>query len=157
MSDDPYDHDVLLWSQHNAALLRRFARGERVNGIDWVHVAEEIEDVGLSQLNAVHSYLRLMPVHLLKLRGWPDSPSAAHWRTEIVSFQKDAARRFTPSMRQRIDMREVWSDEPDQLDAASYDGRDAPPWPAVCPLTLDQLLHGRRADLEAAISAAAAC
>jgi hypothetical protein len=47
MADDLYHHDVLAWSQHQADLLRRLARGERVNGVDWDHVAEEIEDVGL--------------------------------------------------------------------------------------------------------------
>lgn len=148
MPDDLYDRDVLLWSQQTADLLRRLARGERVNGIDWAHVVEEIEDVGLSELNAVRSHLRLMLVHLLKLRGWPDSPSAPHWRTEVVSFQKDAARRFAPSMRQRIDLQEVWSDAREQLEAAAYDGQPAPPWPATCPVTLDQLLQARRAELE---------
>ena len=148
MPDDLYDRDVLLWSQQTADLLRRLARGERVNGIDWAHVVEEIEDVGLSELNAVRSHLRLMLVHLLKLRGWPDSPSAPHWRTEVVSFQKDAARRFAPSMRQRIDLQEVWSDAQEQLEAAAYDGKPAPPWPATCPVTLDQLLQARRAELE---------
>jgi hypothetical protein len=58
MSDDLYEHDILAWSTRQADLLRRLARGERVNGIDWDHVAEEIEDVGLSELNAVCSYLR---------------------------------------------------------------------------------------------------
>ncbi len=148
MPDDLYDRDVLLWSQQTADLLRRLARGERVNGVDWAHVVEEIEDVGLSELNAVRSHLRLMLVHLLKLRGWPDSPSAPHWRTEVVSFQKDAARRFAPSMRQRIDLQEVWSDAREQLEAAAYDGQPAPPWPATCPVTLDQLLQARRAELE---------
>jgi hypothetical protein len=50
-----------------------------VNDVDWARVVEEIKDVGLSQLNAVRSYLRLMLVYLLKLRGWPESPAAADW------------------------------------------------------------------------------
>ena len=49
---DLYDDDILLWSAHQAALLRRRAAGELVNDaeIDWTNVAEEIEDVGCSQL-----------------------------------------------------------------------------------------------------------
>jgi Domain of unknown function DUF29 len=58
MPDDLYDHDILTWSRHQAALLRRLSRGEPVNGVDWEHVVEEIEDVGLSELNAVRGYLR---------------------------------------------------------------------------------------------------
>jgi hypothetical protein len=47
---DLYD-DVLLWSERQAALLRRMAAGERVNDqVDWENVAEEIEDVGRSSL-----------------------------------------------------------------------------------------------------------
>lgn len=48
MPDDLYERDILIWSEQQADLLRRVARGERVNGVDWAHVAEEIEDVGLS-------------------------------------------------------------------------------------------------------------
>ena len=62
MPDELYDRDILTWSRNQAALLRRLARGERVNGIDWTHVLEEIEDVGISELNAVRSYLRQMLV-----------------------------------------------------------------------------------------------
>jgi Domain of unknown function DUF29 len=50
MPDDLYDRDVLAWSQHQAELLRRTGRGERVNHVDWENVAEEIEDVGRSEL-----------------------------------------------------------------------------------------------------------
>ena len=99
MPDGLYERDILAWSQHQADLLRRVARGERVNEVDWAHVVEEIEDVGLSELNAVRSYLRLMLVHLLKVHGWPDSAAADHWRREIMSFQSDAAQRFAPSIR----------------------------------------------------------
>ena len=122
MPDDLYDRDILAWSQHQADLLRRVARGERVNEVDWEHVVEEIEDVGLSQLNAVQSYLRLMLVHLLKVHGWPESPSVGHWRGEIVSFQADAAQRFTPSMRQKIDPDRLYRLAREQVSAASYDG-----------------------------------
>ncbi len=65
MSDDLYERDILAWSESQAALLRRLARGERVNDVDWEHVVEEIEGVGLSELNAVRSYLRLIMTHLL--------------------------------------------------------------------------------------------
>ena len=46
MPNDLYDRDVLAWSEHQADRLRRLARGERVNDLDWEHVVEEIEDVG---------------------------------------------------------------------------------------------------------------
>jgi hypothetical protein len=63
MPDDLYDRDALAWSEHQADLLRRLARGERVNDVDWAHVVEEIEDVGLAELHAVESCLDQMLVH----------------------------------------------------------------------------------------------
>lgn len=78
MPDDLYDRDVLAWSEHQADLLRRLARGERVNDLDWEHVVEEIEDAGLCELHAAQSYLHQMLVQLLKPQGWPESPSVGH-------------------------------------------------------------------------------
>jgi hypothetical protein len=152
MPDDLYNRDALAWSEHQAGLLRRVARGERVNEVDWEHVIEEIEDVGLSQLNAVQSYLRLTLVHLLKVHCWPESPSVAHWRGEIVSFQADAAQRFAPSMRQRIDLERVYRIAREQVSAAEYDGRQPLPSPEICPFNLDQLLTDRRQTLEAVLA-----
>src|ERR1700729_1314616 len=102
MPDDLYDHDALAWSEHQAELLRRVARGERVNDVDWDHVVEEIEDVGLSELNAVQSYLRQMLAPLLKLHAWPVGDACQHWRNEVATFQVEAIGRYAPSMRQRI-------------------------------------------------------
>jgi len=155
MPNDLYDRDAFAWSEYQADLLRRLARGERVNDLDWEHVVEEIEDVGLSELNAAQSFLHQMLVHLLKVCGWPDSPSAGHWRGNLVAFQKDAARRFAPSMRQRIDLARLYSDALEQLEPVQYDGTAPLPWPVECPFTLDQLLHDKRAALEECLRAAA--
>jgi hypothetical protein len=154
MPSDLYDQDILVWSGQQADLLRRLARGERVNGIDWAHVIEEIEDLGLSELNATRSYLRLMLAHLLKIRAWPDSASVNHWRSEIAAFQADAAQRFAPSMRQRIDLAVLYAQALEQVEGLSHDGRDAGPLPAACPFTLDQLFGERRAELETILAGA---
>jgi hypothetical protein len=155
MPDGLYDHDILSWSERQADLLRRLARGERINGVDWEHVVEEIEDVGLSELHAVESYLDLMLVHLLKVHGWPNSESVRHWRTEIGSSQKNAARRFSPSMLQRIDVAKLYSDALEQLEGVDYDDLAPRPWPVACPFTLDRLLTERRVILEEFLKTAA--
>jgi hypothetical protein len=154
MPDDLYERDVLAWSEHQASLLRRVARGERMNDIDWTHVAEEIEDVGLSELNAVQSWLRQILVHLLKLHGWPGLAACRHWRSEIVAFQSDAQQRFTPSMRQRIDLDAIYARAVLQIEPLRYGGRPAVPPPETCPVTLDALLTASCGDLEAAFLAA---
>jgi hypothetical protein len=42
-----YDTDILLWSEQQAELLRQ----RSANSLDWDNLAEEIADVGLSQLH----------------------------------------------------------------------------------------------------------
>jgi hypothetical protein len=142
MPDGLYERDVLAWSQHQADLLRRLGRGERVNDIDWAHVAEEIEDVGLSELHSVESFLDLIIVHLLKVRVSPDSPATTHWRQEVVAFQKNARRRFTPSMRQRIDVEKLYREAVEEVRAGIEDGAALRAWPDANPFTLDDLLAG---------------
>jgi hypothetical protein len=152
MPDDLYDRDILYWAESQADLLRRLGRGEAVNGVDWEHVVEEIEDVGRSELHSVQSQLNLMLLHLLKIWLLPDNEAVGHWRAEVVAFQKNAARRFTPSMRQRIDVAKLYDDAIEQLEAGGQ--RPVPPrrWQATCPLTLDQLLSDKWATLERSLN-----
>jgi hypothetical protein len=136
MADGLYERDVLAWSEHQADLLRRLGRGERVNDVDWAHVAEEIEDVGLSELHSVESFVNLIMVHLLKLHAWPESQACGHWRGEIVAFRNNANRRFAPSMRQRIDVAALYAEAVGQM-------RETDPsvqWPEQNPFTLEALL-----------------
>ena len=82
---DLYDTDILAWSEHQAALLRRRAAGELVNegDLDWPNLAEEIESVGSEQLHAVESLLVQILLHRLKAEAWPDSSDVSHWRREM--------------------------------------------------------------------------
>ena len=102
-----YDEDILLWSERQADLLRRAAAGERVNdgALDWLNLSEEIEAMGRGELRACESPLIQAIVHRLKQLCWPDCPKVAHWRGEEIRFRQEASDAFSPSMRQRIDMR----------------------------------------------------
>ncbi len=140
MPDDLYERDILAWAEQQAILLTRLASGERLNAsVDWPHVIEELQDVGLSELRACESLLRQALVHLLKLRQWPDGP-AAHWRAETVGFLADAQARFTPSMRQRIGLDRLYRKAVVQVRTGEQG--DSPPrgGPEACPFTLDDLL-----------------
>jgi hypothetical protein len=152
MPDGLYERDILAWSQYQADLLRRLARGERVNDVDWVHVAEEIEDVGLSELHSVQSFLTLILLHLLKLHAWPDNEACAHWRGEVVGFQDEAERRFAPSMRQRIDIGKLYTAAVRRLRASDPNCR----LPAENPFALDQLLTGDLDELVAQLATSGA-
>ncbi|MBN9508712.1 MAG: DUF29 domain-containing protein [Alphaproteobacteria bacterium] len=138
--DDLYDIDALAWSQREAAKLRRLAHGERINDLDWSHIIEEVEDVGLAQLRACRSLLRPALVHLLKLAGWPESTAAPHWRGELAGFLADARDAFAPSMRQRIDLAAIHRDALQQVRPEFIDGRPPRQLPDTSPFTLDEIL-----------------
>lgn len=141
MSSGLYESDILAWSEQQAELLRRAAAGERVNGLDWPNLIEEIQDVGLAQLHAVESLLRQSLVHLLKILGWPASEAVAHWRAETVGFLADAASRYVASMRQRIDLERLYRKALAQVAADRIDGAPPQPLPPTCAITLDDLLR----------------
>ncbi len=143
MPDDLYDRDVLAWSEHQAALLRRLAAGERLNeSVDWANVIEEVESVGRSDLIACESLLEQALVHLLKLHAWPMSQSAAHWRPETRAFLSQARRRFSPSMRQRIALADIYADALKQFGDTTNDAGSPRSVPDSCPYGLDELLGG---------------
>ncbi len=134
-----YETDILVWSEHQAALLRRLAAGERVNDqIDWENVIEEVESVGSEQLHAVLSLLRQALIHTLKAEAWPLSRDAPSWRADAVRFRADAADRYAPSMRQRIDVDRVYRQALRAL-PETMDGQPPLPVQSAIP-TLDELL-----------------
>jgi hypothetical protein len=81
---DLYDHDIVEWSEHQAELLRRMAAGDRVNDqVDWLNVAEEIEDLAARNRDQIESRLTVLCEHLLKWRFQPQMRSGS-WRGSIV-------------------------------------------------------------------------
>jgi hypothetical protein len=104
-----YDADILLWSEQQAALLRRLAHGERVDdSIDWQHLIDEVEAVGRSQLGAVESQLRVALWHILLIHAAPGADGVPHWRGEAIAALGNAATDFAPSMAQRMDLPRLW-------------------------------------------------
>ena len=139
MSD--YDTDILLWSERQSGLLRRRAAGELVNDaeMDWPNIAEEIKDVGRSQLHAVESLLVQALRHMLTADAWPLSRDAPSWRADAIDFRRQARRRFVPSMRQRIDVAGLYADALAAM-PETIDGQPPLPMSEVCTVTLDDLL-----------------
>jgi hypothetical protein len=138
-----YESDILIWSERQAKLLRRRAAGELVNDaeMDWPNIAEEIEDVGRSQLHSVESLLVQALRHMLKAEAWPLSRDAPTWRADAIDFRRQARRRFAPSMRQRLDVAGLYADALAAV-PETIDGQPPLPVPDVCPVTLDELLVG---------------
>jgi hypothetical protein len=137
---DLYDADILLWSERQSDLLRRIAAGEPINERpDWVNIIEEVESVGRSDLRAVESLLLQAFMHMLKAEAWPNSLSVPAWQSDALVFRSQARRAFSPSMRQRIDVVELYANAVRVL-PTSMDGQPPQPVSAICPMTLDELL-----------------
>jgi len=146
-----YDDDILLWSEQQAAAIRKLGATARnlPNELDIENVAEEIESVGRSELATVESYVELIFLHLIKLLAEPEAATSRHWRGEISAFHFRARRRYSPSMRQRIDLDEIWRSAREQL-MITYDGvqrQRVAELSAKCPFSIDDVLAERIDDL----------
>lgn len=108
-----YEQDFHAWTQDQAATLRAWPERLRPDALDIGHLAEEIEDLGISQRNEVKSRIRQILVRLLKLRFHQDQRSRTHWQAEIDEFRASLETVFedSPSLRaRRIDLASaVWA------------------------------------------------
>jgi hypothetical protein len=141
MSDSTlYDDDILLWSEQQAEVIRRLRETaeDLPEDLDLENVAEEIESVGRSMLASVQIATRDVLFRLIKLIDVPKTDVARHLRCEIGHFQFEVANRYSPSMRSRIDVDELWAEARYQFEVG-YGERGLPD---ASPITLDELLAG---------------
>jgi Domain of unknown function DUF29 len=85
-----YETDYYAWTRQQAALLR----DGKAHALDWAHLAEEIDELGASKLQALESHLRVLLAHLLKLQhGTPlDLARAGRgWRNTCRAQRHDIA------------------------------------------------------------------
>jgi hypothetical protein len=137
-----YDQDAFLWSQRQAALLRELARaGALPTGLDWPNITEEIESVGRSELNTVRSHLYGLMLRLIKAASATDSEKRDEWLEQAATCRMEADLRYTPGMREQIDLGKLWREA--RHDAAAwflrYEERMAPV-PEEVPFALDELM-----------------
>ena len=145
---DLYDTDIVEWSERQAALLRRLAEGEPLaphdsNELDWPHIAEEIEDVGREQRNAVESLRINILRHRLHIDAWPQAAAAPHRQHEIGVWQVQVERRLrqSPKLRAEIggELAGLYSDAL-RTTYREIDGSPRPPLPPECRWTLAEVL-----------------
>src|SRR3984893_5003781 len=101
-TDSLYEEDFYAWTQEQAKLLRRLpAIG---NEFDRKHIAEEIEDLGRSELHAAQSLCEHIIEHFLKLEYSGLTEPADHWRDEIVEWRLQLDKILTRSIIAKIDL-----------------------------------------------------
>ncbi|HVC57120.1 MAG TPA: DUF29 domain-containing protein [Stellaceae bacterium] len=98
-----YDRDFVLWTEEQATALRR-AKGANLP-LDWENLAEEIESLGKSDRRALHSHIRRILRHLVKLTASSAEAPRRGWRLTIREARNEIAiiLRDSPSLRREID------------------------------------------------------
>jgi Domain of unknown function DUF29 len=95
-----YDEDFYAWTQQQAQALRMHFKGD--NRLDVEHLAEEVEDLGKSDLHAVETFIENIIAHLLNLDYSGQAAPRAYWRAEIMNFRQNIERKISPSIRRMI-------------------------------------------------------
>jgi len=100
---DLYDRDFVLWTEEQAAALRR-AKASNLP-LDWENLAEEIESLGKSDRRELASQIRRILHHLFKMEVSPATDPRAGWRSTIRNARAEihGVLRDSPSLRRRID------------------------------------------------------
>lgn len=132
---DLHESDFAAWAEEQAAALRE----RRANVLDWDNLAEEMEDMGQSQKNAVYSRLLRICQHLLKWQYQPTRRGPS-WRSTLRTQRRDLARllRKNPSLQPYAAAELAEAYQAGREDAADETGLLH--LPEACPWTIEQVL-----------------
>ena len=147
-SERLYDTDFYAWTQQQAEKLREV----RDNRLDAENLAEEVADLGKSELRAVTGHLDQLLIHLLKAAYSPAEVPKHGWLNEADLHHREMLKAFSPSMRQKIGLASSWRTAVRQTnrELAAYGEAQLPP-DTPCPFTLDDLLSANF-DIDGAIA-----
>ena len=144
MPDGPrYEEDFYAWTQYQAKVLRTLRT--RDNRFDREHVAEEIEDLGKSECDAVESQITRVIEHFLKLAHSPAERPRYGWMGSIADARRILRKKLTPTLHSNAEQKigELYQDAREAAELALHDYGEheaAAALPASCPYTLDQVL-----------------
>ncbi len=134
-----YDDDFYAWTQEQAELLRRLPVIS--NRLESLLIAEEIEDLGKSELRTAQSLCEHIIEHLLKLEFSGLEEPSGHWRDEIVEWRLQLEKTLTRSIEAKLDLPSRYQSA---LRLLRRLGRDQPGLmrriPTNCPYSLDQII-----------------
>jgi len=98
MPDGPrYEDDFYAWTQYQAGVLRSMPAPD--NRFDREHIAEEIEDLGKSERDAVRGQIRRIIEHFLKLAYSRAEQPRFGWMETIDDARQTIADKISPTLR----------------------------------------------------------
>lgn len=101
-ADTLYEEDCYAWTQQQVDLLRHLP--STGNSIDAEKVAEEIEDLGRSELRTAQSLVEHIIEHFLKIEFSGLKGPAEYWRDEIVKWRLQLDKTLTRSIVAKLDL-----------------------------------------------------
>ena len=138
-----YDDDFYAWTQHQAAVLREMPVAD--NRFDREHVAEEIEDLGKSERDAVRSQVRRIIEHFLKLQYSPAQEPRYGCMASIVDARAQTDDKITRTIRREVEaeLARLYRAARKQAELGLREYGEQQPidrLPTACPYTFDQIL-----------------
>ena len=135
-----YERDYFAWTQQQATMLR----SGQLSGVDALHLAEEIEDLGRSEKRALASRMMVLLAHLLKWQYQPALRSKS-WQRTIKTQRKDVSYELGGSLSLKTLLTDpewldiVWSKA--ALLASDETGLDIEIFPEACPWDMTDVMH----------------
>ena len=150
MTDQPnrdrprYEDDFYAWTQFQAEVLRALPVSD--NRFDREHLAEEIEDLGKSERDAVRSQVARILEHLLKLAYSPADRPRYGWMGSIIDARRILDDKLTPTLRRDAENRlAVLYRDAREIAALALreqgEGEAAEALPSSCPYSFDEVLQ----------------
>ena len=133
-----HDSDFYAWTKQTAQLLKE----GRVNEVDIINIAEELEDMGISNRRALISCLSVLISHLLKWK-YQKERQGTSWKRTIKAQRlriKDLLE-TSPSLKHEINLKVSFAYLDATVMAEKETGLDIDTFPEECPFTLEQCLN----------------
>ncbi|MDJ0730546.1 MAG: DUF29 domain-containing protein [Crocosphaera sp.] len=132
-----YNKDYCLWLEETVQLLRE----GKLTELDVNHLIEEIEDMGISQKNALESNLIVLLMHLLKWKYQSDKQSGS-WRRSIREHRRRILKAFrnSPSLKRYFE--EIFNESYQEARKQAADETELSlnTFPETCPFKIEQIL-----------------
>lgn len=148
MSNSLYERDLQLWIEQTIQQLQN----HEFASLDIEHLVEELIELGKSEKNALKSNLKILLIHLLKLKIQYDVPETmkASWYSSVVEHRQRVIDNLTdtPSLKSFL-IEAVEKAYPDACKLAIKEGKlakfgirvpEESEYPLTCPFSVEQIL-----------------
>ena len=135
MNSTTHEQDFYAWTQEQSQLLKT----GQLHQIDWQNIAEEIEDMGRSEIRQLDSRLELLIVHLLKWQFQPNLRSRS-WQLTIKEQRLRLSKLLQKNPSLQPNLTEAIEDVYPLATLSAERETGLSLFPEICPYTLSEIL-----------------